>query len=123
MSKEMFYKQFEDGVLVDFELLLKQSDINFVEEVTGMSYLHYSVLGNNRENTAALIKNGININMRDKKGNTALHYALSKGYRQCASVLITHGANLFLINNKHVTPFDVAAAFNIPLNKYGVFNV
>lgn len=58
-----------------------------------------------REVFDALLEKGIDVNARDKKGNTALHNAAGLGLPYYVKRLIEKGANLHLMNKDGLTPF------------------
>lgn len=58
-----------------------------------------SISSNNLKLARVLQKKGVNINHKNKKGNSALHYAGMKNYLRCAKQLIKWNAN---INSKNV---------------------
>ncbi len=60
---------------------------------------HKAAIYGNVEKLSALLKKGMNPNLKDKGGNTALHYASSSGYLGMVELLIKEGANIRITNN------------------------
>lgn len=54
------------------------------------------------------IKNGVDINIRDRSGDSALHFVAAKGNAKLARVLLNGGANINIKNNLKETPYDIA---------------
>lgn len=61
----------------DINLMSKR---HFLQRTRGGSALHYAVRSGNKEVMAALIKLGIDVNLKDEDGLTALDYAMARGY-------------------------------------------
>jgi ankyrin repeat protein len=98
--------------LIDY-LVAHGADINlmskrhFLQRTRGGSALHYAVRAGNKEVMAALIRLGIDVNLKDEDGLTALDYAMARGYvpflqmrgrprNDLAQILRTAGANVEL---------------------------
>ena len=74
------------------------------------------------------IKKKLNINKKNKNGDTPLHLAIQKGDYDIIKLLLDNGANIKIKNKKGITPFDLAdkemrMVFNLEdmynnLNKY-----
>jgi ankyrin repeat protein/WD40 repeat protein len=61
----------------------------------------------------ALIRNGLNINGKNKEGNAPLHYALlkaSSGYETSINILLKNGADPNAISDSDYTPLQIAAS-------------
>ncbi|EAY17040.1 hypothetical protein TVAG_297190 [Trichomonas vaginalis G3] len=67
---------------------------------------------NRNEIAELLISHGININEKDKFGETALHTAASCNFLGTAKLLISHGINIIEKNNDGKTALDIAASNN-----------
>lgn len=94
------------------KILASKINKNTHEHKTGKSVLMEAVLHSNLEAVKALVLANFNINMRDKKGNTALHYALSKSTMnendiEIVKFLIDNGADVLAENYNGHTPNDV----------------
>jgi ankyrin repeat protein len=98
--------------LIEF-LVAHGADINlmskrhFLQRTRGGSALHYAVRAGNKDVMAALIRLGIDVNLKDEDGLTALDYAMARGYvpflqmrgrprNDLAAILRNAGANLEL---------------------------
>jgi hypothetical protein len=88
----------------DVNLMSKR---HFLQRTRGGSALHYAVRAGNRDVMAALVKLGIDVNLKDEDGLTALDYAMARGYvpflqmqgrprRDLADLLRGWGANVEL---------------------------
>lgn len=55
-----------------------------------------------------LIKNGADVNLANKRGNTPLHLAVSSGQIKMTELLLKHGAQISKSNHYEETPFDLA---------------
>ena len=65
------------------------------------------------------IRKGININCKDKNGNTALHFAASNGHLDVVKLLIAKGADLRAQDSNQQTPiFDAIRNVHIEIVKY-----
>lgn len=51
---------------------------------------------------------GIDINARNRNGDTGLHKAASRGYNMIVQYLADNGADLDVVNNRGMTPLDYA---------------
>jgi len=56
------------------------SERHFLQRTRGGSALHYAVRAGNKEVMVALMKLGIDVNLKDEDGLTALDYAMARGY-------------------------------------------
>lgn len=54
------------------------------------------------------IKNGVDINIQDRSGDSALHIVAGKGNAKLVRVLLNGGANINIKNNIKETPYDIA---------------
>ncbi|MGD8961897.1 MAG: ankyrin repeat domain-containing protein [Desulfobacterales bacterium] len=57
----------------------------------------------------ALIAAGVDVNAKNKSGETPLHIAAVRGYQEITSVLIDKGANVNAIDGRELTPLHAAA--------------
>lgn len=67
-------------------------DVNY-PEADGMTALHYAVLNNDSETTAALIRAGADINQRTRYGITPIYLAAQNGSAELGALLLNAGAN------------------------------
>ena len=70
--------------------------------------LHRSVLKNNIRFVEYFIKKGLDVNKKNKYGNTPLHLAFKIGNKDIIHLLLENGASIKIKNNRGITPFDVA---------------
>ena len=63
----------EEGTLDQFKRKFKREELNSKSKY-GYSLLHMAIAGHNWDTVNFLLDEGIDINLKDKKGNTALHY-------------------------------------------------
>lgn len=80
--------------------------------------LHRSVLRNNIKFVDYFIKKNLDINKKNKNGDTALHLAFKIGNYDIIQLLLEHGASIKIKNKKGISPFDLAdkdmrTAFNL----------
>lgn len=66
--------------------------------------MHYS----NHENVPQFIRNNpaLQLDLKDKWGNTPLHYATKRHHEATITMLLLHGANRLMLNNKGEAPQD-----------------
>jgi ankyrin repeat protein len=55
-----------------------------------------------------LLKNGADINMTNKYGNTPFHLACSEGYTEIVKLLLEKGANINTVDKFDQTPLHIA---------------
>src|SRR5690242_15478900 len=60
-----------------------------------------------------ILKSGVDINAKDKFGNTVLHMSCNKGLAPMVQDLIKEGASVDVRNKKGKTPLTVACESNI----------
>ena len=70
--------------------------------------LHRSVLKNNIKFVEYFLKNGLDVNKKNKNGDTALHFAFKIKNYDIIQLLLEYGASIKIKNNKGITPFEVA---------------
>ncbi|TWW60438.1 Ankyrin-1 [Takifugu flavidus] len=81
------------------------------EADAGNSFLRAARSGN-LDKALDHIKNGIDINTANQKGNTALHIAALAGQEQVVTELVNYGANVNAQSQKGFTPLYMAAQEN-----------
>ena len=59
-----------------------------------------------------LLAKGVDINIKDDKGNSSLHLAIQFSNLEALNALINHGADLSITNNEGKSPLEVAKEFN-----------
>jgi ankyrin repeat protein len=94
----------KDGVIS--ELIKRGADINHVNKngenilISILKEYHSSGTGNVDE----IINCGIDLDFRDREGNTAVHYAARECHKWSLKELVSRGANIDAQNNKGQTP-------------------
>ncbi|RMC11749.1 hypothetical protein DUI87_11873 [Hirundo rustica rustica] len=82
-----------------------------VQSDTNASYLRAARAGN-LEKALDYLKNGVDINISNQKGNTALHIASLAGQAEVVKVLVTNRANVNAQSQNGFTPLYMAAQEN-----------
>ena len=80
--------------------------------------LHVAVLKNSYKFVDYFIKKKLNINKKNKNGDTPLHLAIQKGDYDIIQLLLDNGADITIKNKKRISPYDLAnkdmrLAFNL----------
>ena len=91
--------------------ILKNIQLNHVNDDM-KSFLHLSAETNSLEAVKWLIKKGLDLNLCDKKGDTALICAARSGSTQASKLLIEAGANCDIRNNKGRIAIQDAVKFS-----------
>lgn len=55
-----------------------------------------------------LLEYNVEINQKNKNGDTALHIATKNGYKDIVNLLLIHKADLNIKNNNQNTPLEIA---------------
>jgi len=76
------------------------------EELWGSLPLIAAALNNHVHIVEILIKNGANINLTNRNGNTALHLAATYGRADVIRLLLTNGADINITSHSNKTPLD-----------------
>ncbi len=71
-----------------------------------------AVLKNDIDSVSTLLKNGVDKNIKDKKGFTALDYAISRKYSEIAQILYSNNLNNFIFLKQSGKPLHVAFSKN-----------
>ena len=90
------------------ELIRLGANVNYQPPTTYKNALMHAILHDNRSAMDILIKNGIDINAKDKFGRNALMYCAKIGNREGIRVLISRGADIFAKDVEGKTAFDIA---------------
>lgn len=85
-------------------------DIHAVDVVTGRSTLHVAVTGDLVCTVDSLLDQGLDLEARDKNGDTSLHRAAAGGTPAMIQRLVDRGADLSALNNRNQTPLLVSLA-------------
>jgi len=70
------------------------------------SPLHFLAFAGDKESALLLIKQGADVNAKDKEGKTPLHIAAERGNRDFALLLLENGADMKSEDNTGKTPLD-----------------
>lgn len=91
---------------IDIANLLKSygADINYKDK-NGRSPIFYT---NNPESIKWLIKNGVNLNIKDVNGQTVLHKHVQESHINLAKGLIKYGADVNIVDNRKLPPLAYA---------------
>jgi len=93
---EQLNKYLNEGAEVDWQN----------EELWGSLPLIAAALNNHVHIVEILIKNGANINLSNRNGNTALHLAATYGRADVISLLLANGADINVTSHSNKTPLD-----------------
>ena len=91
-------------------LLAKGADTNTSDSQFGVSPLSWAALLGQTEIAELLIRNGADVNGRNRDGGTALHGAAFLGHTDTAALLVQKGADVNATNDKGETSFFVMGA-------------
>ncbi|CAG2200680.1 unnamed protein product [Mytilus edulis] len=89
------------------ELIKGGSNFNYVDE-NGCTCLHYASAGGLPEVIVAAAQHGIDVELRDKDGETALFKAVKNSNIESAVALVAFKSTVNVINNKGQSPLDIA---------------
>jgi len=91
----------DDYTIINFMLCRcwNKERVFLVTKQCGESLLHQAIERNFPETVRVLIQHGINVNSRNRNGNTSLHMAAMKGYEAILDLLIESGSNPFIENS------------------------
>lgn len=91
------------------ELLLeKGADVTRKDKDGVTPLLYYLEHNCNTDVVKMLMKAGADINVRTKDGSSVLHYVCNRGNSELARLLIKKGADYRIVNDKGISPADVA---------------
>ncbi|EAX91686.1 ankyrin repeat protein, putative [Trichomonas vaginalis G3] len=92
--------------------LLISNGANIAEQVDGLSALHIAAENNCKEITEFIIKNGVDVNVKNSVNATPLHFAAYYNSIDAAEILIANGADIEVRDVDGKTPLHVAAENN-----------
>ena len=102
----------KEGNVEELSLLLRnlnQTEMNTLNDESGLGLIHWASDRGNAEILKIVINTkGIEIDLRDKEGQTALFYASSCGHKNCIQLLLKHGANKEILDEEGNSCLDVA---------------
>ncbi|XP_006635081.2 CARD- and ANK-domain containing inflammasome adapter protein [Lepisosteus oculatus] len=90
------------------EKLLSDCDINAVNSLNE-SLLHIAALNGQVPIIEFLLRKGVKMDLRDRKGRTALHRAAENGHSMAVKSLVQAGANIYAMDKESKTPLHLAA--------------
>lgn len=100
------------GSLGPVKELSKRADVHAVEKSTGRSALHKAAYWGHDETVRFLLSDlKVDVNVADRKSNTALHDAARFGHVGVAKILVEHGASLSAKNADGMTPVELAKEY------------
>jgi hypothetical protein len=85
-------------------LIQQDQDVIHCTDENTNTLLHTACQNNNRRLTKLLLKNHIEINGQNARGNTALHYCYQYGFSDLAEYLLAHGADDSILNQDGFVP-------------------
>lgn len=85
-------------------LIQQDQDVIHCTDESSNTLLHTACQNNNRRLTKLLLKNHIDINSQNMRGNTALHYCYQYGFSDLAEYLLAHGADDSILNQDGFVP-------------------
>jgi len=85
-----------------------KANLNIIKPSSQMS-LTEAVRTNDIVKVKALIATGVDVNSRDKLGETPLHVAAVRGYKEISTLLIAKGADVNAEDESGLTPLHAAA--------------
>jgi len=85
-------------------LIQQDQDVIHCTDENTNTLLHTACQNNNRRLTKLLLKNHIEINAQNVRGNTALHYCYQYGFSDLAEYLLAHGADDSILNQDGFVP-------------------
>lgn len=91
----------DDSTLVNFVLChcWNKDQIFIATSKDGIGLLHHAVRNNFPNTVRVLIEHGVNVNYRNKEGNTSLHVSAQLGFEMIVNLLIESGCNPFIENS------------------------
>ncbi|CAG2200674.1 unnamed protein product [Mytilus edulis] len=89
------------------ELIKGGSNLNYVDE-NGWTCLHYSSAGGLSDVIVAAAQHGVNVEEKDKDGETALFKAVKNSNIESMVALVAFKSTVNVINNKGQSPLDIA---------------
>lgn len=90
-------------------------DVHAVDLLTGRTTLHVAATTDLVDTVDSLLDQGLDIEARDKNGDTPLRRAAARGTPEVIQRLVDRGADLSTVNNRDQTPLMVSLAVNTSL--------
>merc|ERR1719502_1187818 len=85
-------------------LIQQDQDVIHATDENDNTLLHTACQNNNKRLAKLLLKNHIEINAQNLRGNTALHYCYQYKFHELAEYLLAHGADDSLLNQDGFVP-------------------
>ena len=73
--------------------------MNLIADNDGNNLIILAVMTGKPQLCDSLLQKGVNVNFKNKFGNTPLHMAIMNGFLNCIDTLISYGANEHMIND------------------------
>ncbi|MBN1552604.1 ankyrin repeat domain-containing protein [bacterium] len=89
-----------------WSLIRAGADIRSKVDMNGLNALHFAVIHNRTDVIEYLLKQGFDVNVRDKRGYTPLFYA---SRRETMELLLKNGADINAVSDEGLTPVHLAA--------------
>ena len=108
--KKAIYKIIEDDLLQIYNLLKKYfGNLGFLMKTVRKTIIHDVIYNRNYEMLRNLIRDGVDINIRDSSGNFPIHTAAQTGDDNILSLLLRNNASINATNHAHQTALHLAA--------------
>lgn len=113
----LFYSLLIENTDLLKELIIAGANINQQDQL-GWTTLHHAVQRHNVQATHLLLKSGVDVEIKDKYGNTPLFRVVfeSKGKGEIIKLLLEFGADIYNHNDSGISPIELAetiANYNI----------
>lgn len=92
------------------ELIKRGASVNNKDCTRGWTALFWASSGSpvHLDRVKLVLRQGVDMNIRDRKGNTLLDYAVADGHNDLAMLLIESGANIYMLHESGRTLLDLA---------------
>eukprot|EP00386_Alphamonas_edax_P007840 GDKI01025969.1.p1 GENE.GDKI01025969.1~~GDKI01025969.1.p1 ORF type:complete len:130 (-),score=13.16 GDKI01025969.1:32-421(-) len=92
------------------------------QEITLHEVVYQACNSGDVQSVCALLDGGVDVNCRDKLGNTPLHVAARNKHYDMCKLLLARGGDPKSKNNKGSTPADLARIVENPENEFEAFS-
>ena len=107
-TMDLSYDQINNLILANCNSRLDLINIKKFRDTDYNTNLHRSVLKNNIKFVDYFLKKNLEVNKKNKHGDTPLHLAFKIGNYDIIQLLLENGASIKIKNKKGITPFDIA---------------
>jgi ankyrin repeat protein len=107
LGHELLNACYFGNVKLALELINNNACINYMDKRDGWAAIHYAARWGKIRILAALVKAGIDINIKTFDRETALHKACRSNRKNVCVWLISNGANPYLVNYDGNKPADL----------------